>query len=61
MLDNIKHIICLKSIDRDISEKNFELALEKLNQLINQEYKLTETLLKRGKLCHNLLMYGFAM
>ncbi len=60
MLDNIKHIICLKSIDRDISEKNFELALEKLNQLINQEYKLTETLLKRGKLCHNLLMYDDA-
>ena len=56
MLDNIKHIICLKSVDKDISDKNFDLALEKLNFLVNEEYKPAETILKRGKLCHKLLM-----
>lgn len=57
MLDNIKHIICLKSVDKDISDKNFDLALEKLNFLVNEEYKPAETILKRGKLCHKLLMF----
>lgn len=57
MLDNIKHLISLKSVDKDISEKNYDLALEKLNFLVREEFKPSETFLKRGKLCHQLLMY----
>ncbi len=57
MLDNIKHLILLKSIDKDISEREYEIALDKLNFLIKEEFKLSETFLKRGKLCHKLLMY----
>lgn len=56
MLDNIKHIICLNSVDKDISEKNYELALQKLNFLANQEFRPSETFLKRGRLCRKLLM-----
>ena len=36
MLDNIKYLLSLKSVDKDISEKNYDLALEKLNSLIKQ-------------------------
>lgn len=57
MLDNIKHLILLKSIDKDISENEYEIALDKLNFLIKEEFKLSETFLKRGKLCQKLLMY----
>lgn len=56
MLDNIKHIICLKSVDKDISEKNYEPALEKLNFLAKEEFRPSETFLKRGQLCKQLLM-----
>ena len=56
MLDNIKYLVCLKTIDKLISENNYDLALEKLNYLIGQEYKPSETFLKRGRLCHKLLM-----
>lgn len=56
MLDNIKYLMCLKSVDKCILENNFDLALEKLNYLINEEYRPSETFLKRGKLCHKLLM-----
>ena len=56
MLDNIKYLVCLKSIDKYIAENNFDLALDKLNYLIQQEYKPSETFLKRGRLCHKLLM-----
>ena len=56
MFDNIKLLIYSKSIDKCIAEKNYDLALEKLNYLITQEYKLSETFLRRGKLCHKLLM-----
>ena len=47
----------LKTIDKNIMEGNFELALEKLNFLIREEYKPSVTYLKRGKLCKKLLMY----
>ena len=57
MLDNIKYLMCLKTIDKNILEGNFELALEKLNFLIREEYKPSTTYLKRGKLCKKLLMY----
>ncbi len=57
MLDNIKHLISLKSVDKDISENNYEAALDKLNFLVREEFKPSETFLKRGRLCHKLLMY----
>ncbi len=57
MLDNIKYLMCLKTIDKNILESNFELALEKLNFLIREEYKPSTTYLKRGKLCKKILMY----
>ena len=56
MLDNIKYLMCFKSVDKCIAEKNYDLALEKLNFLIREEYKPSETFLKRGQLCHKLLM-----
>ena len=60
MLDNIKYLMCLKSVDKNIFENNFELALEKLNFLIKEEFKLSKTYLKRGRLCKKLLMYDDA-
>lgn len=57
MLDNIKYLMCLKTVDKNILEGNFELALEKLNFLIREEYKPSATYLKRGKLCKKILMY----
>lgn len=60
MLDNIKYLMSLKTVDKNIVEGNFELALEKLNFLIREEYKPSITYLKRGKLCKKLLMYDDA-
>lgn len=56
MLDNIKYLMCLKTVDKNIADSNFELALNKLNFLIKEEYKPSVTYLKRGKLCKKLLM-----
>ena len=56
MLDNIKHLLLFKSVDKDVADNNFESALEKLNYLIKEEFKPSETFLKRGQLCHKLLM-----
>lgn len=56
MLDNIKYLMCSKTVDKNILENNFEMALSKLNFLIREEYKPSETYLKRGKLCKKLLM-----
>jgi tetratricopeptide (TPR) repeat protein len=50
----------LKTVDKNILEGNFELALNKLNFLIKEEYKPSTTYLKRGKLCKKLLMYDDA-
>ena len=60
MLDNIKYLMSLKTIDKNILEGNFELAFEKLNFLIREEYKPSVTYLKRGKLCKKLLMFDDA-
>lgn len=46
----------LKSVDKDISDNNFELALEKLNFLVKKDFRPALTYLKRGKLCKKLLM-----
>lgn len=50
----------LKTVDKNILDGNFELALEKLNFLIREEYKPSVTYLKRGQLCKKLLMYDDA-
>ena len=60
MLDSIKYLMCLKTVDKNILENNFDIALEKLNFLIKEEYKPSTTYLKRGKLCKKLLMFDDA-
>lgn len=60
MLDNIKYLMSLKTVDKNILEGNFELALEKLNFLIREDYKPSITYLKRGKLCKKLMMFDDA-
>lgn len=56
MLDNIKYLMTLKSVDKLIAGGNFDTALERLNFLIRQDYNPSSTYLKRGKLCKKLLM-----
>lgn len=56
MLENIKYLLCLKAVDKDIADQNYDSALEKLNSLVKEEFKPAETFLKRGRLCHKLLM-----
>lgn len=56
MLENIKSVIVYKTIDKLISDGQYESALNKLNQLIKNGFKPADTMLKRGKLCHKLLM-----
>ncbi len=60
MLESIKYLMSLKSIDKDINENNFELALAKLNLLIKADFRPSVTYLKRGKLCKKLFMYDDA-
>ncbi len=57
MLDNIKYLMCLKSVDKNILENNFDAALEKLNYLVKEDFKPAQIYLKRGKLCKKLLMF----
>lgn len=56
MLENIKSLITLKTAEKNIRESNYDLALQKLNELIEKGYRLDEVYLKRGELCHKLLM-----
>lgn len=56
MLENIKSVIVYKTIDKLINGGQYELALDKLNQLISDGFRPADTILKRGKLCHKLLM-----
>ena len=46
----------LKSTDKLIADKKYDLALEKLNFLIKHDFSPSTTYLKRGKLCKKLLM-----
>ena len=56
MLENIKYLVMLKSAEKNISDGQYEKAMETLNFLISENYKLSETMLKRGALCRKLLM-----
>ena len=56
MLDSIKQLIILKSVDSLISSNHYDLALEKLNELIRDDFRPEETRFKRGKLFRKLLM-----
>ena len=56
MLENIKNYIIYNYVDKCIRDKNYDSALEKLNYLADQDFKPADTLLKRGILCHKLLM-----
>ena len=56
MLEDIKNYLTFNYVDKCIADKKYELALDKLNFLVNAEYKLSETMLKRALLCRRLLM-----
>ena len=56
MLESIKNYLIYNYVDKCIGDKNYDLALEKLNYLVNQGFKTADTLLKRGILCRKLLM-----
>lgn len=56
MLDDIKNYLMFNYADKCIGDKNYDLALEKLNYLVEQEYRPEETMLKRALLCRKLLM-----
>jgi len=56
MLENIKNYFIFNYADKCIKDKKYDLAMEKLNFLVNQGYRPAETFLKRGRLCHKLLM-----
>lgn len=60
MLDSLKSIVNFKSVDKNISDNNFDLALNKLNMLIKEDFRPSKTYLKRGRLCKKLLMYDDA-
>lgn len=49
-------MVNLKSVDKNIADNNFDIALEKLNALIREDFRPSQTYLKRGKLCKKLLM-----
>ena len=56
MLESIKNYFTFNYVDKCIGDKNYDLALKKLNWLANQGYKPADTFLKRGLLCRKLLM-----
>ncbi|MBQ7125553.1 hypothetical protein IJO12_00535 [bacterium] len=60
MLENLKYLLQLKSIDKNIADNLFEVALNKLNLLIKEDYNPSLTYLKRGRLCKKLLMFSDA-
>lgn len=60
MLEDIKNYITFNYVDKCIADKNYDLALEKLNTLVEQGYKPSETILKRALLCNKLLMHDDA-
>ena len=60
MLENIKNLFTYYYVQKCIEDKNYELALEKLNMLAKDEFRPADTFMKRGILCHKLLMFDEA-
>ena len=56
MLENIKNVFTFYYAQKCIDDKKYDLALEKLNYLAEKEFRPVDTFLKRGILCHKLLM-----
>lgn len=56
MLESVKNYIIFKSVDKHIIDNNYDIALKKLNYLIEHSFNLSQTFLKRGLLCQKLLM-----
>ena len=56
MLESIKQLFTLKSIDNLINNQNYDLALKQLNLLIYNGFRPCESYFKRAKLCRKLLM-----
>ena len=57
MIEKIKNFINYVYVDKYINDGKFDIALEKLNVLANEDFRPDETYLKRGMLCHKLLMF----
>lgn len=56
MIEKLKNIFIYVYVDHYIKTKQYDLALQKLNILINDGFRPADTFLKRGLLCHKLLM-----
>ena len=56
MLENIKNYVSFKHADKYINNGNYDLALDILNTLVKEDFRPADTYLKRGMLCHKLLM-----
>ena len=57
MLENFKNFFITKYVDNCIKNGQYDIAMNKLNALVNEGFRPSETLLKRGMLCHKLLMF----
>ncbi len=60
MLESIKNYLTLNLADKCVRDKNYDSALIKLNALVDDGFKLSEILMKRGMLCKKLLMFDDA-
>ena len=56
MLDNIKYLMSLKTVDKNILEGNFELALNKLNFLIKSLF--SSIFPKKNEIPKNIIMHN---
>ena len=55
MLDDIKNYLTFNYVDKCIGDRNYDLALDKLNLLVKEEYKPAETMMKRHFYAENYL------
>ena len=56
MFYNIKNFIKYISVNNYTKKSNYDLALNVLNQLINDEFMLEKTIIQRGIICYKLFM-----
>ncbi len=56
MLERVKNYILFNKADKFINKGNYDLALNILNTLAKEDFNPSDTYLKRGMLCHKLLM-----
>ena len=56
MIEKIINLFNYVYVDKYIKESKYDIALDKLNALANDDFRPADTYLKRGMLCHKLLM-----